>query len=82
MKEFNTRHIQHHLAEVLDAVEHGEKVRITRRGKVVTQLGPPGPAESTLRWPDSAARFERMAGERRSGPPASEIIDEDRRERF
>jgi len=82
MKEFNIRHVQHHLAEVLDAVERGEKVRITRRGKVVAQLGPPEPAGSTLRWPDSAARFERMTVQSNHGPPVSQTIEQDRQERF
>jgi prevent-host-death family protein len=35
MKEFSIRHVQHHLAGLLEAVGRGEKVRITRRGKVV-----------------------------------------------
>ena len=82
MKEFNIRHVQHHLAEVLEAVERGEKVRITRRGKVVAQLGPPEPASSTLAWPDSVARFRRFEALKSDGVPASRIIDEDRHERF
>lgn len=82
MKEFNVRHIQHHLAEVLEAVERGEKVRITRRGKVVAQLGPPEPASSALRWPDSATRLQRVAERIDDGLPASRIIEEDRQERF
>lgn len=82
MKEFNVRHVQHHLADVLEAVERGEKVRITRRGKVVAQLGPPEPESSTMQWPDSAARFKRLAERMSDGIPASRIIDEDRQERF
>lgn len=82
MKEFNIRHVQHHLADVLDAVERGEKVRITRRGKVVAQLGPPEPEAGTLHWPDSIARLERLAGRMGDGTPASRIIDEDREERY
>lgn len=41
MKEFNVRHVQHNLAALLEAVEQGERVHITRRGKVVAQLAPP-----------------------------------------
>jgi len=82
MKEFNIRHVQHHLAEVLEAVERGEKVRITRRGKVVAQLGPPEPPSSTLAWPDSVARFKRFETLKGDGIPTSRIIDEDRQERF
>jgi prevent-host-death family protein len=82
MKEFNVRHVQHHLADVLEAVERGEKVRITRRGKVVAQLGPPEPESATTQWPDSEARFKRLAVHVKDGIPASRILDEDRQERF
>lgn len=82
MKEFNVRHVQHHLASLLEAVERGEKVRITRRGKVVAQLGPPEMDPGLLRWPDSAARLERLAPLVKSGKACSKIISEDREERF
>jgi prevent-host-death family protein len=81
MKEFNVRHVQHHLAEVLELVERGEKVRITRRGKVVAQLGPPEAVSTSLAWPDSAARFRRFEGLMNDEVSASGIIDEDRQER-
>lgn len=48
------RHVQHHLAALLETVERGEKVGITRRGKVVAQLRPPEPDPAQLSWPDSA----------------------------
>lgn len=82
MKEFNVRHVQHHLAALLEAVERGEKVRITRRGKVVAQLGPPEPEASELNWPDSAARMKRLAGLVAEGETPSTILDKDRQERF
>ena len=83
MKEFNVRHVQHHLAALLEAVERGEKFRITRRGKVVAQLGPPERDPAELNWPDSAGRLRRLAPlTADEGKPVSEIISEDRRERF
>ena len=82
MTKFNIRHVQHHLAEVREAVERGEKARITRPGKVVAQLGPPEPASSTPAWPDSGARFQRFVALRSDEIPASRIIDDDRQERF
>jgi prevent-host-death family protein len=85
MKEFNVRHLQHNLAAVLESVERGEKVRITRRGKVVAQLGPPEPDPAELSWPDSLARLQRLAaqmGEGAADTPASRIIEQDRQERF
>ena len=82
MKEFNVRHVQHNLASLLEAVERGEKVRITRRGKVVAQLGPPEPDPGQLIWPDSAGRLARLAPLVKHGVPASALISEDREERF
>jgi len=82
MKEFNVRHVQHHLAALLEAVERGERFRITRRGKVVAQLGPPERDPAELSWPDSAARLRRLTPLMRAGKPASELISEDREERI
>ncbi len=82
MKEFNIRYVQHNLAAVLEVVERGEKVRITRRGNVVAQLGPPEMDPVHLRWPDSAARLERLEPLMKAGKKCSEIISEDREERF
>jgi len=82
MKEFNVRHVQHHLASLLEAVERGEKVRITRRGKVVAQLGPPEPDPAQLSWPDSASRLAKLAPLVKDGVPSSTLIAEDRQERF
>ena len=82
MKEFNVRHVQHNLADLLQAVERGEKLRITRRGKVVAQLGPPEPESGELSWPDASERLERVSQLIGEGIPASTIIAEDREERF
>lgn len=82
MKEFNVRHVQHHLADLLKAVERGEKLRITRRGKIVAQLGPPEPESGDLAWPDVSERLNRLSQLVGEGVPASQIITEDRQERF
>ncbi len=82
MKEFNVRHVQHNLASLLEAVEQGEKVRITRRGKVVAQLGPPEPDPGQLSWPDAGSRLARLAPLVKHGVAASTLISEDREERF
>ena len=69
-------------AEALEAVERGERMRISRRGKVVAQLGLPEPESSTLARPYPVARFQRFEVPRSDGVPASRIIDEDQKERF
>lgn len=40
MKSVTTREAQHHLAKVLEMVEAGEEVAITRRGKKVAKVCP------------------------------------------
>ena len=82
MKEFNVRHVQHNLASLLEAVEQGERVHITRRGKVVAQLAPPESFHDQLSWPDVSGRFARLAPLLKHGVPASTLISEDRKERF
>ena len=41
MNTINMADAKAHLSEVLDRVEKGERITITRRGKVVAQLVPP-----------------------------------------
>lgn len=43
MNEVNVREARRRLAALLDAVEAGEEVSITRRGKPVARLVPPEP---------------------------------------
>jgi antitoxin (DNA-binding transcriptional repressor) of toxin-antitoxin stability system len=47
------------LSELIDRVQQGEVIAITRRGKVVAQLGLPGTHDSSGRAQDAVA--ERMA---------------------
>lgn len=44
----NVKEARRHLRELLDRVERGEEVLITRRGKPVARLVPPRPAEESL----------------------------------
>ena len=69
-----------HLAELLDRVQKGERITITRHGRPVAQLvPPPGARERTV---DQAVKgiLEFRRG-RRLGPGISlrELIDEGRR---
>ncbi len=41
MNTMNMADAKAHLSEVLDRVENGERITITRRGKVVAELVPP-----------------------------------------
>lgn len=82
MKRVTVRHVQHNLASVLDAVGKGQEFTITRRGEVVARIVPAREPREEVRWPDSAARMERLGPDAAAGTPASRIIDEMRGERF
>ena len=41
MNSINLAEAKAHLSEVLDRVEKGERITITRRGKPVAEIGPP-----------------------------------------
>ncbi|MGH7896321.1 MAG: type II toxin-antitoxin system Phd/YefM family antitoxin [Candidatus Binatia bacterium] len=82
MKTATVRHVQHHLAAVLEAVRKGQEIAITKRGSVIARLVPARKSAANLAWPDSAARMKRLGPRARAGTPASRIIRETREERF
>ncbi len=65
MKAATIRQVHHDLGSVLDWVEAGESVAITRRGQTVAVLGPPAaPVAPAGPWPDFVARQRRIFGTR------------------
>jgi len=68
------------LSELIDRVQQGEVIAITRRGKVVAQLGLPGTHDSSGRAQDAVAEL-RAAREGVSlrGLKVRDLINEDRR---
>jgi prevent-host-death family protein len=46
MSEVALYDAKNRLSELIDRVEAGERISITRRGKVVAQLGPPEPVDA------------------------------------
>jgi prevent-host-death family protein len=42
MNSINLAHARAHLSEVLDRIEKGERIIITRRGKAVAEISPVG----------------------------------------
>ena len=82
MKTATVRDVQHHLAEVLAWVEHGEEVQITRRSKPVARLVPAIPAAQTaVELPDFAERAHRIWGSPPKGESLSQTILADRDDR-
>ncbi len=67
-------------SELLDKVEHGEDVVITRRGKPVARLVPETGGRDRKKAEEAAARIiERRKGVRLDGLSIRELIDEGRR---
>ncbi len=55
MTEIALFEAKNRLSELIDRVQRGEVIAITRRGKVVAQLGLPGSHENTGRARDAVA---------------------------
>ena len=69
-----------HLAELLDRVERGERITITRHGRPVAELVPPiGGREITVAEAISSLRAFRKAHPLGDGVTIKQLIDEGRR---
>jgi prevent-host-death family protein len=76
MRPVSVRELQREIRAILDRVENGESVEITRRGRPVAQLVPAvDPVEP---WPDLATRAQEALGTRRITPPPSQQLADDR----
>jgi antitoxin (DNA-binding transcriptional repressor) of toxin-antitoxin stability system len=82
MKTVSVRELQQNLKRVLERVERGETVEVTRRRRVIGRLSPP-PASPRGRvvWPDLNERARRVLGDRVITPPPSVQVGLDRGER-
>ncbi len=82
MRKASVREVQHHLSDILDAVERGDEFTVTRRGKIVARIVPARAPRRGVAWPDFEARMKQTFP---SGPPAglavSAVVDELRGER-
>ncbi len=73
MKSVPLRMMQHHLSEVIRAVDQGNEIIVTRRKRPIARLSPVNPAATKRAWPDFAARADRIKGR-----PLSKTILEER----
>ena len=80
MKKVPVRELQREIRAILNRVESGESVEITRRGRPVARLVPAKPPRPEP-WPDLTARAHRVMGGRRITPPPSQQLSQDRGER-
>ena len=80
MKAVPVRELQREIRSILDRVEKGESLEITRRGRPVARLVPARPTRAEP-WPDLAARARKVLGPRHVTPPPSQQLVTDRGER-
>jgi antitoxin (DNA-binding transcriptional repressor) of toxin-antitoxin stability system len=66
MKTASIRQVRHDFNTVLDWIDAGEQVEISKRGKVVALLSPPPPVKvsRSRKGPDFAARLKMRDGGR------------------
>ncbi len=82
MKTTNIRELKHATSTVLEWVQQGESVEITRRNKVVAIISPPPPERpKKIVRPDYEARLRAIFGDRILPTTASELMDYDRGDR-
>ena len=75
MREVAATDAKAHLAELLRAVEYGETVAITRHGKTVAHLSPPG-EDGTAARRAAVERFRTWRGQRRpTGVTTEQILE-------
>jgi len=77
MKAVPVRELQREIRAILDRVEKGESLEITRRGRPIARLVPAQPAR-TEAWPDLDARARTVLGRRRITPSPSQQVAADR----
>lgn len=79
MNTCTVAHAKAHLSDLLDRVERGEELVITRRGRAVASLSPIRPALRDPDWAAIRAFRESLAA---SGSAAIELVRASRESRF
>ncbi len=81
MKTTNIRELKHATSTVLEWVEQGESVEITRRNKVVGIIVPPSPEKAEDVSSDYYERLEKLFYDTSKPMTGSEIVSYGRGER-
>ena len=68
------RELQQNLKQVIERVEHGETIELTRRRRVVARLVPAAEARPVPPWPDLDARARSIFGDRIMKPAGSTLL--------
>ena len=79
MREIGAFEAKNKLGQLLDRVEAGEEVVITRRGRIVARLVPPRPAVDREQARNAAAAIRAMSkGVTLGGLKIKDLVDEGR----
>ena len=78
MRKVSVRELQQELRRVLELVQRGETVEITKRHRVIAKLSPVRPSRGDVAWPDLDARARAVLGDRILSPGGMEQILKDR----
>jgi prevent-host-death family protein len=78
MKTVSVRELQQNIKHVIDQVEHGQIVAVTRRRRVVARLMPVRAASKRVAWPDLEKRARAVLGPGTVEPAPSEQVARDR----
>jgi len=78
MKQVSVRELQQNIRRVLQRVEAGEIIEVTRRRKPVACLTPTTARVKPALWPDLAARTKTVFGTRKITPAPSHQVASDR----
>ena len=78
MKTVSVRELQQDIKRVLDRVERGETLEVTRRRRPIARLAPIAKPDRAKPWPDLAKRSRGVFGDRVLSPGLGEQIVRDR----
>jgi hypothetical protein len=88
MKTISARQAVQQFDEFSKLAHEGHKILVTREGKPWVILAPPSPAsrsmsgENELEWPDFEAHWQKHFPEPLAGATATELLAEDKEDRF
>lgn len=81
MEKVSVRELQQNLKRVMERVERGETVEVTRRHRPVARLAPVRQSGPTEEWPDLGARTRAVFGDRTLAPGGADVVIDSRGER-
>ena len=88
MKTISAQQAVQQFDEYAKLAHNGERILVTREGKPWVLLSPPavltkaGTARDKLEWPDFAARLTKHYPAPVTGPTATELLAQDKADRF